>query len=282
MSGFSILEKNEIEPVIYSCMNNENVCPVCQNEKNIKNKYCSAKCRNIIINQNKDYNKQSDKTQKTKKKNFLIKNGELKDFKVICHKCSNELTTSEYEFRFPIKEKYYCSRSCANSRENREYAKTADFRNKISSIVKEFWTRPEYVEKVINQQSNRRYTSVGEVLIREYFKNKYTEDEWVHGGALKYKGSSLIRDLYSNKLKVCVEYDGVWHFKDINGQLEEKKRKDSLLEEWCLDNNFRLIRIKEEVFYSNKELYLKYIEDLIYGNSAQIVKIYDFLKIEKL
>ena len=116
----------------------------------------------------------------------------------------------------------------------------------------------------------------------EYFKNKYTEDEWVHGGALKYKGSSLIRDLYSNKLKVCVEYDGVWHFKDINGQLEEKKRKDSLLEEWCLDNNFRLIRIKEEVFYSNKELYLKYIEDLIYGNSAQIVKIYDFLKIEKL
>ena len=52
MSVFSILEKNEIEPVIYS-MNNENVCPVCQNEKNIKNKYCSTKCRNIIINQNK-------------------------------------------------------------------------------------------------------------------------------------------------------------------------------------------------------------------------------------
>jgi hypothetical protein len=275
--AFFILEKNEIEPVIYTYMNDD-ICPVCSNEKKPKNKYCSAKCRNIVINRNKDYTKQSGKIQKTKRENFLKKNGELKDFKVICHKCSNELITNEYEFRFPIKDKYYCSRSCANSRENREYTKTVEFRDRISNIVKEFWTRPEYVDKIINQQSNRKYTSVGEVLIREHFKTKYSEDEWVHGGALKYKGSSLIRDLYSNKLKVCVEYDGIWHFKDINGQLEEKQRKDLLLEEWCLDNNFRLIRIKEEVFYNNKELCLQYIEDLIYDNSEQFVKIYDFIK----
>ena len=42
--------------------------------------------------------------------------GEIKIFKVNCEKCKSEFEVNEREKQFPLKEKYYCSRSCANSR----------------------------------------------------------------------------------------------------------------------------------------------------------------------
>lgn len=40
----------------------------------------------------------------------------LKSFKVICTHCGKEFEVREPEKLFPLKEKYYCSRKCANSR----------------------------------------------------------------------------------------------------------------------------------------------------------------------
>jgi hypothetical protein len=54
----------------------------------------------------------------------------------------------------------------------------------------------------------------------------------------------------------------------LNGQLFRKQRKDKLLEEWCIMNNYRLIRI-EEGFYAG----IEQIKELIYNKNEPIIKI---------
>ena len=41
--------------------------------------------------------------------------GNYKNFEVVCDCCGNEFFVNEREKQFPLKEKYYCSRSCSNS-----------------------------------------------------------------------------------------------------------------------------------------------------------------------
>jgi hypothetical protein len=57
--------------------------------------------------------------------NTDIRNGKFKKYKVSCHKCNKEFEVEEREKLFPKKEKYFCSRSCANSlaTANYDYAK---------------------------------------------------------------------------------------------------------------------------------------------------------------
>jgi hypothetical protein len=51
------------------------------------------------------------------------KYGKLLIFKVNCHKCGCEMDVEERESQHPVKEKYYCSRSCVNSHERTEESK---------------------------------------------------------------------------------------------------------------------------------------------------------------
>lgn len=67
----------------------------------------------------------------TRNKNVLKIKGEYKKFSVKCSKCSKLFLTLEREFLFPMKQKYYCSRSCANSR-----IKTEEIKERISSTIK--------------------------------------------------------------------------------------------------------------------------------------------------
>lgn len=60
------------------------------------------------------YNLKRKETLNTK----TIKNKSyVKNFDVVCNKCSKEFIISEDERKYPIKEKYFCSISCSNSRE---------------------------------------------------------------------------------------------------------------------------------------------------------------------
>ena len=97
-------------------------CPVCGSEKKPKNKYCSFKCNNIVINKNKDYSIQNKKAGKTKSENSKLK--EI----IIERNCKCGVI-------FKVKTngkgkgflKQFCSRKCANSR-----IMTEDKRLKIS------------------------------------------------------------------------------------------------------------------------------------------------------
>jgi len=112
------------------------------------------------------------------------------------------------------------------------------------------------------------FSSKKEREIVKYFKENYPNDIWKSGGLLRSGDSRISRDLYSDILKICIEYDGIWHFKDIKGQLEKKKRIDLELERWCRENGYRLIRIQEQFFIS-----MEHLSDLVYNNKEKIIKI---------
>ena len=77
--------------------------------KPVKNKYCNISCQNIHQQKGKKKNKKS-----IDKRSESIKN-KWKTFIVKCNKCSKEFEIKEFNVLEPKKEKYYCSRSCANS-----------------------------------------------------------------------------------------------------------------------------------------------------------------------
>lgn len=177
-----------------------------------------------------------------------------------------------YEYRDgKRKEKYFCSRSCANKRIH-----TTETKDKISKSTRltilKLWENDEYVKKQVGR--NKFFNSVGEKEIRDYFMKNFPNDGWTFGAGIKYNDVTIARDLYSNKLKVCFEYDGIWHFKDIHGQLENKQLKDKYLESWCKENDYRLIRVSEDVYKKDKEKTLIEIERAIYHSTDSIIKFY--------
>jgi len=242
------------------------ICPVCGGSKIEHNKYCSYKCRNIIINKNKDYKKQAQKQKEIYENEF----GKIKKFKVLCNNCKTYFFVYERESKFPIKEKYFCSRSCANTRNHSNETK-----EKISISIKNKWEDPNYAEKCINSLSNNRnFSSKGEREILRILKEKYINDEWTSGGLLKYKNERIQRDIFSKKLKVCIEYDGIWHFKNINGQLKRKQYKDNLLNEWCVINNYRILRVRDGRYIYDKENIFNLIIDFVYNSNERYKELY--------
>lgn len=194
-----------------------------------------------------------------------------------CLCCGKEFTYEKI-ITHPIKNT--CSRSCTatlsnNKRVENGYIRpnlTDEQRTRMSKNSKRLWQDPEYAKKVLT--ANKKFTSKNEVIIRTHFIEKYPEDEWSFGGALKIAGETITRDLYSKKLKICFEYDGIWHFKDIHGQLAKKQLKDVLLEKWCIENKYTLIRLDEDDF--NKNISISDLEIMIYSISeSTIIKIGD-------
>jgi hypothetical protein len=201
----------------------------------------------------------SEGTKKGNAKRF----GEwIEDVEICYNKSCGKEVHIKYRSKKGKREKYFCSRSCANSRGER----TVEFKQTVSEKIKNSWEEGTYNN--IDYSSNKRFSSKAERSIVSFFKEKHACDQWKSGGSLNVDDHRISRDMYSDKLKVCFEYDGVWHFKDINGQLKDKQHKDMLLEKWCMNNNYRLIRVQEGHFLS-----LSQIESLIYECNDLIVKI---------
>ena len=76
--------------------------------------------------------------------------------------------------------------------------------------------------------------------------------------------------MWSRKLKIIFEYDGIWHFKDIHWQLENKQIKDKMTEEFALKNGYKLIRIADD-----KNITLEQIENIVYNTLDNVIKIGD-------
>lgn len=181
-----------------------------------------------------------------------------------CLKCEKPFEIRYYSNSKRLPANKYCSRTCANSR-----VQTDCIKSKKSNAVKKKWQEGIY-DKIQRSkvETNKIFSSKNERFIRDWIKKVYPEDDWKSGGGIVVEGSRISRDLYSDKLKICFEYDGVWHFKDIHNQLRHKQEIDRKLERWCVANNYRLIRVDEEVYEG-----INQIISLIYERVDMIIKL---------
>lgn len=123
-----------------------NICPHCKKEFP-EGRSFGAHVTNCKLNPKRK--EIQDKVNKTKKSKW-------KEFKVKCYKCGKEIIINEWNTNKPKKEKYFCSRSCANSRGPR----TEDFKEKVRKKLigrKYKKDRKEYFCKECNKKlSNKR------------------------------------------------------------------------------------------------------------------------------
>lgn len=194
-------------------------------------------------------------------------------------KTSNEMTCPECGNKFTVygTERWLnsrkCPRYCSSYCRHKQGSKKVDY-EKLSDWVKKHpvgccsdeW-RLAHQDFVIKQNHSKR-----ELEIVDYFKTNFPDDDWKVGfidGSRKHDGVLLNPDLWSKKLKVVIEYDGDWHWKNIHNQLEHKQHVDKVTTEWCAKNGYRLIRIDENLKINNQQ-----ISDVIY-NSDKNVELFE-------
>ena len=134
--------------------------------------------------------KNGDKGKKslsTSAREFWVeKIGKIKEYQVNCGKCNNLFIVKERETKFPSKAKYFCSRSCANSRGKR----TEETKNKIRNAL----AGKEYVNKLISncEQCGK------EIRYSEKSKRKFCDKD-----CKKLHIRSLKSEFQQYKIKTC-------------------------------------------------------------------------------
>ena len=86
----------------------EKECLYCK--KPVNHKFCGVSCQNKYQKKGIPINKKSIEKMK------ITISSSWREFKVHCYKCNNLFSIKEYNTEKPKKDKYFCSRSCSNSR----------------------------------------------------------------------------------------------------------------------------------------------------------------------
>lgn len=112
-----------------------NICPYCKqeifcNKKVFANHVRWCKANPKFEEKNKTY---KEKLIKKIKERTEEKYSHYKNFNVKCHICGKDIIVYEDERSFPNREKYFCSRSCANKRNH-----SIETRKKISEGIKRY------------------------------------------------------------------------------------------------------------------------------------------------
>ena len=130
----------------------DRICKHCkQNFGNVNGKWFSNHVR--WCSENPDRNNTRHNIEAIK--SYCIKIfGDFKNFDMICSKCGKSFVVREREKLFPKKEKYFCSRSCSNSRIHTEVTK-----NKIQSAILSKIV-PKILTKKICLYCNKEFTGL--------------------------------------------------------------------------------------------------------------------------
>lgn len=163
--------------------------------KDIKNKYCNVSCQN-----KHQGSKRADK-----------KYGVHIDFNVICVKCGSGFVVNEREKLHPQKDKYYCSRKCANSRQ---------FSDKTNQLKKE---KAILYNKSVGNIIEKKCKKCDNTIITTKYKNKeFCSIKCVND---YFKENKI--GLYEYKLKDNTKYE-INECKYCNKLYEQLKSKNSI------------------------------------------------------
>jgi hypothetical protein len=217
-----------------------NKCLNCNKE--VVNKFCDRKCQG-------DYSKK-----------------EIKEFKVCCFKCGKEITVKEREKNFPKKERYYCSRKCANIRKHSNETK-----QKISVGIKDVYLKdPTYKKRCIkNNKRNFKsdginYSKIEKICIgcgKQFYVHHCTQDK-------KFCSRICYRENIKKFMKTLNPNSGGYR-----GSSPDRGKNGWYKGYWCdsswelawviynLDHNINFERNYDKFEYFYKEKKLNYIPD---------------------
>lgn len=138
-------------------------------------------------------------------------------------------------------------------KDNFDYSKV-EFQNidkKVEIICKEHGTFQQNIHKHLNGQgcSLCLNNSKGEEYVKMYleeFDIKYIRQ---HSFDTCRHINRLIFDFYLPEYKTCIEFDGEQHFNPVKwfgGKIgyENTLKRDTIKNNWCIENNVKLLRIK--------------------------------------
>lgn len=178
---------------------------------------------------------------------------------------------------FEKRENMFCCQVHANTYISRHM--TQETKDKISKGIKsQFQKHPEKFQKFLSSHTqNVKFYSKGEKELLGLLQSKFPEHHFTCG-SLRKIGEGIYKslDAYSDSLKLIIEYDGIYHFEEIYGNLEEVQYKDRLLEQWCVDNGWKIIRVNEITFQQHHDDVLSEIYTLVENCSSipNITKLY--------
>jgi very-short-patch-repair endonuclease len=272
-------------------MNNKITCPICQrslhciNATHLKNhnltkeefkikypnqKFMSEKCLN---DRQKSANIRATHSYETTaiatKKCIADKvEKQTEIYNLNPQKCKNCNDILPYKTIKSMKRRKYCKKpEC-------QYIAHSIGGKKASHTPRTAWkTNPKWLNHMgVNDTSTKqkkRFSSKGEKILLINIKEHFPQYKWQSGGRHNI-GNNIYKshDIYCKELQLILEYDGIYHFKNIYGNLLQVQQKDNQLEKWCTENKWKLIRINEKTF--NK---VPNILDKIYDMITNIVSL---------
>lgn len=142
-----------------------------------------------------------------------------------------------------------------------------------SASVKKAWR-----EGMFNNvdHSNILRSSKAEREITQFLKNRYGDDKVLTHRIGNYYGIRRAVDMLLPEFNTIIEYDGIFHFKEIYANTFDKiKEKDYKQNLYCKENNIKLIRIKYTVYEMNKLATLNKVIDLLENDKPDLYMLYD-------
>lgn len=258
-----------------------NKCLNCN--KNVKNKYCSISCQNIhqgTLRANKKY-------------------GEYKLFDVCCNKCKVYFQIKEREKLFPQKEIYYCSRSCANTREH-----STETKEKLISILntirplnkskksnkickncnKHFYAKPSKVGIFCSKRCTTSWNNInlgigrkaGLASVSAQSKKRRSKNEIYFGELCKQKFNSVKfnepifngwdADVIIPELNLAILWNGKWHYEKITDKhsVEQVQTRDKIKIKEIAQKGYQSYVIKDMGKYDKKFVENKFKEMLVF------------------
>jgi len=229
-------------------------CPKC-NYRNVFNTEDFIKMSNIIFNNKYNYSKVNYTKNNIKveiicdkHKSFLITPASHLRGRG-CNKCGKEkmsvLNTKSLEF---ILSSFTDTHGYLYDYSNIKYSGT---KSKVDIVCKIHGTFSQTPEKHISGNGCPKCNlSKGELKVAKYLESNLIEYEIQKkfNNCFSNKKKKLPFDFYLPEKNICIEYDGEQHFRPIdyfggNETFEKQKERDIIKNNYCLENNIKLIRI---------------------------------------
>jgi very-short-patch-repair endonuclease len=196
--------------------------------------------------------------------NTYTKKGFSKYEKVKCHQCGKMFMPKDNKSKF-------CSRGCSgeNKKKERPVRTCEECGKEYTSIGKGFKAEIQRFCSIecrnvntLKKKTSFFEESVYQELIKIFSEHKIERQKTFEG--LVYK-NNLYFDFYIKELNVVIEADGQQHKKDIKffkANYEDIKNRDIIKNDFCINNNIRIIRIpyKQKI---NNEYIIKFTHPVV-------------------